>query len=75
MPKIFHSPSKNPPVAPLSSILKGVEFINIGHILRDPEILKSLPTSSKMFPMSMVTYKLTNICRLRFSILISLSTI
>ena len=38
---------------------KGVEFINIAHILRDPDIVKSLPSSSVKFPMAMVTYKLT----------------
>ena len=38
---------------------KGVEFINIARILRDPDIIKSLPSSSVKFPVSMVTYKLT----------------
>ena len=37
---------------------KGVEFINIARILRDPDIVKSLLSSVK-FPMPMVTYKLT----------------
>ena len=38
---------------------KGVESINITRILRDPDIVKSLPSSSIKFPMPMVTYKLT----------------
>ena len=38
---------------------KGVEFINIGRILRDPGIVKSLSSSSIKFPMPMVTYRLT----------------
>ena len=38
---------------------KGVEFINIARILRDPDIFKSLPSPSVKFPMPMVTYKLT----------------
>ena len=37
---------------------KGVESINITRILRDPDLVKSLPSSIK-FPMPMVTYKLT----------------
>ena len=36
-----------------------VEFINIARILRYPDIVKSLPSPSVKFPMSMVTYKLT----------------
>ena len=35
------------------------EFINIVRILRDPDIVKSLPSSSVTFPIPMVTYKLT----------------
>ena len=38
---------------------KGVEFINITRILRDPDIVKSLPSSSVKFPISMATYTLT----------------
>ena len=38
---------------------KGVEFINIAHILCDPDIAKSLPSSSVNFSMPMFTYKLT----------------
>ena len=38
---------------------KGVQFINIAPILRDPDIIKSLPSSSVKFPMPLVTYKLT----------------
>ena len=37
----------------------GAEFINIARILCDPEIIKSLPSSSVKFPLPMVTYKLT----------------
>ena len=36
-----------------------VEFINIACILHDPDIVKSLLSSSVKFPMTMVTYKLT----------------
>ena len=36
---------------------KGVELINIAHILRDPEISSALPTSIE-FTIPMVTYKL-----------------
>ena len=38
---------------------KGVEFINIACILHDPDIIKSLLSSSVKFPMPMVTCKLT----------------
>ena len=38
---------------------KGVEFINIACILCDPDIIKSLPSSSVKFPIPTVTYKLT----------------
>ena len=38
---------------------QGVEFVNIARILRDPDIVKSLPSSSVKFPGQMVTYKLT----------------
>ena len=34
-------------------------YINIARILRDPDIVKSLPSSSVKFPIPMVTYKLT----------------
>ena len=37
---------------------KGAEFINIARILREPDIVKSLPSSSVKFPLPMVTYKL-----------------
>ena len=52
---------KKPPQNPCSIFFenKGVEFINIAHILCDPDIVKSLPSSSVKFPMPMVTYKLT----------------
>ena len=39
---------------------KGVEFINIARILRDPDIVRSLPSSSVKFLISMVTYKLNS---------------
>ena len=54
--------SKKKPPQNMCSIFfenKGVEFINIGRILRDPDIVKSLPSSSVKFPIPMVTYKLT----------------
>ena len=54
--------SKKKPPQNVCSIFfekKGVEFINIDRILRDPDIVKSLPSSSVKFPMPMVTYKLT----------------
>ena len=38
---------------------KGVEFINIARILRVPDIVKSLPSSSVKFSIPVVTYKLT----------------
>ena len=52
---------KKPPQNPCSIFFenKGVEFINIAHILCDPDIVKSLPSSSVKFPMPIVTYKLT----------------
>ena len=33
---------------------KGVEFINIARVLRDPDIVKSLPSSSVKCPIPMV---------------------
>ena len=50
--------SKKKPPWSMCSIFfenKGVEFINIARILRDPDIVKSLPSSSVKFPMPMVT--------------------
>ena len=38
---------------------KGVEFINIARFLRDPDIVKSLPSPSVKLPPTIVTYKLT----------------
>ena len=38
---------------------KGAKFINITRILRNPEMVKSLPKSSIKFLMLTVTYKLT----------------
>ena len=34
-------------------------YMNIARILRDPDIVKSLPSSTVKLPMPMVTYKLT----------------
>ena len=54
--------SEKKPPQNVCSILfenKGVEFINIACILRDPDIFKSLPLSFVKFPMPMVTYRLT----------------
>ena len=56
-PKSKKKPPKN--VCSIFFENKGVEFINIARILRDPDIVKSLPSSSVKFPMPMVTYKLT----------------
>ena len=52
---------KKPPINVCSIFCenKGVEFINIAGILCDPDIVKSLPSSSVKFPMPMVTYRLT----------------
>ena len=33
----------------------GVQFINMARILKNPEIIKPLPTSSVKFPMPIVT--------------------
>ena len=57
-PKSKKKPPKN--VCSIFFEKKGVEFINIARILRDPDIVKSLPSSSVKFPIPMVTYnKLT----------------
>ena len=56
-PKSRKKPPKN--VCSIFFENKGVEFINIARILRDPDIVKSLPSSSVKFPIPMVTYKLT----------------
>ena len=40
-------------------INKGVEFMNIARILRNPEIVNSLPPSSAKCPIPMVSYKVT----------------
>ena len=52
---------KKPPQNACSIVFenKGVEFINIARILQDPDIVKSLPSSSVIFPMTMVTFRLT----------------
>ena len=36
---------------------KGVKFINLASILRDPEKVSSFPITPKVFPTSIVTYK------------------
>ena len=57
--KPLYPKSKKKPHQNVCSIFfknKGVEFINIAHILRDPHIVKSLPSFSVKFSMSMVTY-------------------
>ena len=55
------SQKKKPPQNACSTFFenKGVEFINIAHILRDLDIVKSLPSSYGKLPMPMVTYELT----------------
>ena len=52
---------KKPPKNVCSTFFenKGVEFINIARILRDPDIVMSLLSSSVKFSIPMVTYKLT----------------
>ena len=45
---------------------KGVEFISIARILRDPDIAKSLPSSSVKFPIPIVTYKLIPLLSTKF---------
>ena len=52
---------KNKPPKNVCSIFcenKGVEFINIAPILRDQDIVKSIPSLSVKFPTPMITYKL-----------------
>ena len=56
-PKSKRKPPKN--VCSIFFENKGVEFINITRILRDPDIVKSLPSSSVKFPIPMTTYTLT----------------
>ena len=54
--------SKKKPPQNVCSIFfenKGVEFINIVRILREPDAVNSLPSSSADFPMPMITYKMT----------------
>ena len=52
-PKSKKKPPKN--VCSIFFENKGVEFINIARILRDPDIVRSLPSSSVKFLISMVT--------------------
>ena len=56
-PKSKKKPPKN--VCSIFFENKGVGFINIARVLHDPDIVKSLPSSSVKFPIPMVTYKLT----------------
>ena len=61
--------SKKKPPKNVCSIFfenKGAEFINIARILRDPDIVKSLPSSSVKFPMPIVTYKLAPPISIKF---------
>ena len=39
--------------------IRGVKFVNVARLLRAPDIVNSLSSSSVKFPMPMVTYKLT----------------
>ena len=54
---------------------KDVEFINIACILRDPDIVNSLPATSVKFLMPMVTYKLTPPIATKFFNFKNLSTV
>ena len=61
--------SKKKPPKNVCSIFfenKVVEFINIACILPDPDIVKSLPSSSVKFLIPMVNYKLTPPISTRF---------
>ena len=59
--KIYKPLSPKPKKKPLQNVCrifvknKGVEFINIVCILRDPDIVKSLPSFSVKFSMPMIT--------------------
>ena len=58
LPKPKRKPTEN-----VRSILfenKGQEYINKDRVLRDPEIVTSLPTLSVKFPMPMVTLKVVS---------------
>ena len=60
--KPLYPKSKKKPLQNVCNIFfknKGVEFINIAHILRDPQIVSSLPSFSVKISMPMVTYQLT----------------
>ena len=60
--KLLTPNSKKKPPKNVSSVFfenKGVKFINIARILRDPDIVKSLSSSFVKFLIPMVTYKLT----------------
>ena len=56
LPKCKKKPPKN--ICSIFFENKGVEFINIARILRDPDIISSIPNISKTFTMLMITYKL-----------------
>ena len=51
---LTHKSKKKPPKNKCSIYFenKGVELINIARILRDPDIVKSLPSSSVKFPIN-----------------------
>ena len=73
-PKSKKKPPKN--VCSIFFENKGVEFINIARIIRDPDIVKSLPSSSVKFSIPMVPHKLTPLqTYLSFSISTSSLTI
>ena len=71
-PKPKKKPSQN--VYSIFFKNKDVEFINIAFISRDPNIVKSLPSSSVKFPIPVVICKLAP-PTLSFSISVSFSTI
>ena len=61
-------PKKSPPENFCSMFFgnKDMEFIKIARILRDPEMVKSLPTSCIKFPIPMVTCKLSPLLPSKF---------
>lgn len=63
-PKPNMKPSEN--VCAVYFENKGVEFKNVARILSDPKIVKSFPTLSVTFLMSMVSYKLTPSLSMKF---------
>ena len=76
--KLLTPKSKKKPPKNVCSIFfenKVDEFINVARISRDADIVNSLPSSSVKFSIPMVTYNLTYLYLLSFSISISLLTI